>query len=304
MSERRSRVKKFADLREEIMSVSSDKIETSELSPYANQLHKLDQQQFENMDIQKNEHKPLHLRRHGFDISSVDSINDQIDPIDNEKLDNLFESASEELIEDTDSFKSHYLSDFISEAKQYNVEKGFRVEHDTKSNLLKELKAQEDFEDFDFELESFDDEVIETLDHPTEVAPDPRPNLRPEDLFEPKDFVQEDYEETIEFHSDEVNAQLEQEDNFEETIMMQVARLAQEEMSNTDYMDYEPNDLLEATTQLKIQLDHQNEVVKDMETRIDKTSRSMNILLTALIICLVLLIAAFGYVLLRLYGMI
>lgn len=300
MSQRRSRVKKFEKLREEIMNETSDKIETKELSPFANQLHRLDDEQFENMDVSSyQEHQPLHLRRETFDVSSTDS-----DPVDNEKLDDLFESASESMIEDTDSFRSNYLADFIDEAKQYNVEKGYRVDHDTKSNLLRELKAQhlyheQDDQDIQEDIEVYEDELIETLE-PEYVEE--------QEEFEPEHFEQADFEQTMEFQSTELEQQPtieDDDDSLEETIMMQVARLAENEMSEEDFLDeYAPSDLLEATTKLKVQLDQQSEVVKDMESKIDKTSRSMNILLTVLITTLLILLAVFGYVFLRIFEII
>lgn len=300
MSQRRSRVKKFEKLREEIMNETFDKIETKELSPFANQLHRLDDEQFENMDVSSyQEHQPLHLRRETFDVSSTDS-----DPVDNEKLDDLFESASESMIEDTDSFRSNYLADFIDEAKQYNVEKGYRVDHDTKSNLLRELKAQhlyheQDDQDIQEDIEVYEDELIETLE-PEYVEE--------QEEFEPEHFEQADFEQTMEFQSTELEQQPtieDDDDSLEETIMMQVARLAENEMSEEDFLDeYAPSDLLEATTKLKVQLDQQSEVVKDMESKIDKTSRSMNILLTVLITTLIILLAVFGYVFLRIFEII
>lgn len=303
MSQRRSRVKKYEKLREEIMNETSDKIETKELSPFANQLHRLDDEQFENMDVSSyQEHQPLHLRRETFDVSSTDS-----DPVDNEKLDYLLESASESMIEDTDSFRSNYLADFIDEAKQYNLEKGYRVDHDTKSNLLRELKAQhlyhqEDQDDLD-EVEVFEDELIETLE-PEYIQEEEE--VEPEIELEPEHIEQDDFEHTMEFQSTELETHpVAQEVSFEETIMMQVARLAENEMSEEDFLDeYAPSDLLEATTKLKVQLDQQSEVVKDMESKIDKTSRSMNILLTVLITTLVILLAVFGYVFLRIFEII
>ncbi len=300
MSQRRSRVKKFEKLREEIMNETFDKIETKELSPFANQLHRLDDEQFENMDVSSyQEHQPLHLRRETFDVSSTDS-----DPVDNEKLDDLFESASESMIEDTDSFRSNYLADFIDEAKQYNVEKGYRVDHDTKSNLLRELKAQhlyheQDDQDIQEDIEVYEDELIETLE-PEYVEE--------QEEIEPEHFEQADFEQTMEFQSTELEQQPtieDDDDSLEETIMMQVARLAENEMSEEDFLDeYAPSDLLEATTKLKVQLDQQSEVVKDMESKIDKTSRSMNILLTVLITTLLILLAVFGYVFLRIFEII
>lgn len=294
MSQKRSRVNKFAQLRDEIMNESSDKIETKELSIYADKLHQVDNQQFESMNVNP-QHEPLHLRQHDYYGDSVE-VEEEIPlaEIEHERMDELFEKSSEAMIEDTDSFKSDYLSDFINEAKQYNVEKGFRVDHDTRSNLLRELKAQQIYvEEDELEpqeiIEVDEDEVIETLTD--------------NDLFEEP---QSQVEETVEFKVEEAIDEQEETDEFEETIMMRVAQLANQEMNTQDYTDFDVNssDLLEATTKLKVQLDQQSAVVKDMKTKIDKTNRSLNVALTFLIICLVVLIAVFGYFLLKLYQVI
>lgn len=308
MSQRRSRVQKFAELREEIMSDHNERIETKELSHYANQLHRLDDEQFDNMEVSSNEHhQPLHLRRETFDVNSVDEFIEE-PQVDNEKLDSLYQTASSTMIEDTDSFRSDYLADFISEAKQYNVEKGFRSDYDTKSNLLRELKAQQiyredEIEEFDEVFSEEDDQIIETqeiIEEPVTVDP-----VEIEELeFEEPEY-EEEIEETIQFQTpDYIEEDVVEEDPFEETIMMQVAKLANQEMNDEDFYDFQSDDIMEATTQLKIQLDQQNEVVKDMGQRIDKTSRSMNVLLTVLIIFLLILIGAFAYILLKLYGIV
>lgn len=291
MSEKRSRIKKYAELRDELTKLQTDKIETKELSSFANKLHEIDDQHFENMNIENfpNEHEPLHKKELIYD----EAINKQ-----ESQLGELFETASHAIIEDTDSFKSDYLSDFISEAKQYNVDKGFRVDYDTKSNLLKELKAQRmvekgdsvsdvTFEDVSLEEESTeldslvqeDDEILETEDYSNEEPS--------------QDMVDTELE----------NHPINQE-HQQNTIMMQVEKLANQEITEADLVEFNEQDLIEATTQLKLELDKQSEVVKNMENQIDKTSRSMNILLWLLIICLFVLIAVFGYILLKMNGFI
>ena len=64
MSQRRSRVKKHADLRESIMREYEERIETKELSTFASKLHQIDEEQFENMEVDSTpeDHSPLHLR--------------------------------------------------------------------------------------------------------------------------------------------------------------------------------------------------------------------------------------------------
>ena len=272
MSQRRSRVKKHAELRETIMRDYGEKIETKELSTFASKLHQIDEDQFENMEVESSSegHSPLHLRDSFYEHDSVD----------NEKIDSLIEESSHELIEDTDSFRSNYLDEFIDEAKQYNLERGFRVDHDTRSNLLSELKAQQLITDEE------EQELIEDVELTEDQEHEYLETLSDDDLFQEPEIVQEV-------------------EPIEDTIMMRVQELSLEEMSDDDYYESTGNTgLMEATTKLQVQIDEQNQVVQDMGQQLDKTNRVMSVLLTMLIFFLIVLVSIVGYVLLDLYGII
>ena len=276
MSQKRSRVQKHADLRDSIMRDNEEKIETKELSSFASKLHQIDDNHFESMSVASSveSHSPLHLRDSFYESEDVNT----------EKIDSLIEQSSVELIEDTDSFRSNYLQEFIDEAKQYNVEKGFRVDHDTRSNLLRELRAQhivseEEIEQFEEEIEQLENddehEYLETLSD--------------DDLFQEPEIVDEP-----EFT-----------DPLEDSIMMKVAEYSEEELDDNDYFETTGNTgLLEATTRLQVQIEEQDQYVKDMGSKLDKTNKAMNVLLTMLIIFIIAIIIVVGYLLLSLYEII
>jgi hypothetical protein len=269
MSQKRSRVQKHADLRDSIMRDNEEKIETKELSSFASKLHQIDDNHFESMSVASSveSHSPLHLRDSFYESEDVNT----------EKIDSLIEQSSVELIEDTDSFRGNYLQEFIDEAKQYNVEKGFRVDHDTRSNLLRELRAQHIVSEEEIEQLENDDEheYLETLSD--------------DDLFQEPEIVDEP-----EFT-----------DPLEDSIMMKVAEYSEEELDDNDYFETTGNTgLLEATTRLQVQIEEQDQYVKDMGSKLDKTNKAMNVLLTMLIIFIIAIIIVVGYLLLSLYEII
>lgn len=271
MSQKRSRVQKHADLRDSIMSDVETRIETKELSSFASKLHQIDDNHFEEMkvDVNQETHLPLHLRQ-----SFQEEKEFSVDNFSTEKLDSLYEESSVELIEDTDSFKSDYLQDFIEEAKQYNVEKGFRVDHDTRSNLLRELRAQHivtEEEEFELLHEDIEDELLETE----------------ADSYPIEEKVVEEVE------------------PIEDTIMMRVAEYSESPLDSKDYAESNGNTgLLEATTKLQIQMEEQDQYVKDMGNKLDQTNRVMNVLLTMLGIFLIAIILVIGYLILVSYEII
>lgn len=112
-----SRVKKYAQLREELASDNESEIKSEALAPYADRLSKIDTR-FKPMESSKTVHSPLHSRNTAY--SPVD------EPV-------TFEEST---------FNSEYLDQFIEEVKQYNMRKGYRKNEDTKSELLLKVKEK------------------------------------------------------------------------------------------------------------------------------------------------------------------
>jgi hypothetical protein len=112
-----SRVKKYAQLREELANDNESEIKSEALAPYADRLSKIDTR-FQPMENIKNIHSPLHSRNAAY--APVD------EPV-------TFEEST---------FNSEYLDQFIEEVKQYNMRKGYRKNEDTKSELLQKVKEK------------------------------------------------------------------------------------------------------------------------------------------------------------------
>jgi hypothetical protein len=112
-----SRVKKYAQLREELANDNESEIKSDALAPYADRLSKIDSR-YQPMENTKNVHSPLHSRNAAY--APVD------EPV-------TFEEST---------FNSEYLDQFIEEVKQYNMRKGYRKTEDTKSELLLKVKEK------------------------------------------------------------------------------------------------------------------------------------------------------------------
>jgi hypothetical protein len=158
-----SRVKKYAQLRDELANDNESEIKSEALAPYAQRLSKIDTR-YQPMEPNKVAHSPLHSRDAAY--APVDQ------PV-------TFEEST---------FNSEYLDQFIEEVKQYNMRKGYRKSEDTKSELLLKLKEKsepelpvientvEDIQTSDDEQtismqvhqlvsdEEFDDEIVQAVD--------------------------------------------------------------------------------------------------------------------------------------------
>ena len=114
-----SRVKKYAQLREELANDNESEVKSEALAPYADRLSKIDTR-YQPMNTIKTTHSPLHSRNAAY--SPVE------EPV-------TFEEST---------FNNEYLDQFIEEVKQYNMRKGYRKSDDTKKELV--LKVKESLE--------------------------------------------------------------------------------------------------------------------------------------------------------------
>ncbi|PKM69427.1 MAG: hypothetical protein CVU94_03930 [Firmicutes bacterium HGW-Firmicutes-19] len=110
-----SRVKKYAQLRDELASDNESEIKSEALAPYADRLSKIDTR-YQPMEASKVTHSPLHSRNAAY--APVE------EPV-------TFEEST---------FNNEYLDQFIEEVKQYNMRKGYRKSEDTKSEVLLKVK--------------------------------------------------------------------------------------------------------------------------------------------------------------------
>ena len=110
-----SRVKKYAQLREELANDNESEVKSEALAPYADRLSRIDTR-YQPMETAKATHSPLHSRNAAY--APVD------EPV-------TFEEST---------FNNEYLDQFIEEVKQYNMRKGYRKSEDTKSEVLLKVK--------------------------------------------------------------------------------------------------------------------------------------------------------------------
>lgn len=114
-----SRMKKYAQLREELASDNESEVKSEALAPYADRLSKIDTR-YQPMETVKTTHSPLHSRNAAY------------------------APVEEPMTFEESTFNNEYLDQFIEEVKQYNMRKGYRKSEDTKSELL--LKVKESVE--------------------------------------------------------------------------------------------------------------------------------------------------------------
>ena len=139
--EKISRVKKYQNLRESLQNDAETKIETPDLSEFANRLNKIDANQFEKIEIEDVNHDPIHARRNRYLTESGD--------------------IQEDLGKTTQfSFNNEYLDEYISEVKQYNKNKGLLKNEDTSLNILENMKQDKvNYSDFMMEKENVQSDV-------------------------------------------------------------------------------------------------------------------------------------------------
>lgn len=140
--EKLSRVKKYAQLREELMNDAESQVSSSELSEFAKRLNRIDSNQFDKMNTtEKSEHDPVHLRRESyFEQPAKKAVN----------------------VEDTfSSFNNEYLDEYINEVKQYNQLHGYSSSEDTAKNILNTFKK---------EISSLDElDILPSFEETTEI---------------------------------------------------------------------------------------------------------------------------------------
>ncbi|MBV1708916.1 MAG: hypothetical protein KMY54_03565 [Erysipelothrix sp.] len=112
-----SRVKKYAQLRDELASDNESEIKSEALAPYADRLSKIDTR-YQPMETNQVTHSPLHSRNAAY--APVE------EPV-------TFEEST---------FNNEYLDQFIEEVKQYNMRKGYRKAEDSKSEVLLKVKEK------------------------------------------------------------------------------------------------------------------------------------------------------------------
>ena len=279
MSEKRSRVKKYATLRDQMINDTQSEIETKELSSFANQLHAIDSEQFNSMQVDNSSdyHSPLHKRNDYYSYSKPVEFTEPVAdlPQEPEDYNNLMDSI-------------------VNEVKQYNVEKGYRKNDDTRSNLLFELKSKQNIirpygpnsiSQKTLELDD-EEELLETIDDSTLEPENVAPNL----------------DDTQIFNVDDVQIKLQEKTDYtdiNETISMKINEYMNND-SNNLYYDNDDNDLVQKTMELKSKIDEQSTIVDSIKSKVDRTNLVINTVLTVLVVAVVAILFVFIYMILKL----
>ena len=227
MTNRKSRMAKNAQLHQELLSEKEDKIITKELSPFANQLNNIDNQ-FERMDIpletDENYVSPLHHRNERY-VPKQEADIEVKESVDEEVEDIV------ERVEDT-GFSNDFLEDFIDEVKQYNVEKGYRNTVDTQSNVLSGLDGWQS------NLRPFGNQAKPVT---TEMTLEEQLKEMPTIEAEPEEVIEENDEETIMLEVRRL-AEIDEKEPFvsnelEETIAFEIEAPQEEEKIETEIQE-------------------------------------------------------------------
>lgn len=277
MTVKRSRVNKYASLREEVLHESNNQIESKELSAFANQLHAIDKNQFTEMKVDEtaNYHSPLHVRNEFYSYQK-------------ETIEPKIIQPAEPVSQDTSSYSVNYIDDVIKEVKQYNLNKGYRNHIDTRSNVLNELKIKTDIlrpygttkTEKPAVLQAVEEQVVEEIGST-------------------------DSENTQQFDITDIKEPEIQKPVFDETILMKVAQYAED--SSETYLDQEdftePNpatqQLFEQTQELKTQVNRQANEIQSMNSKMSRTNFVLNILLVLVSVAVLVILFFLVYMFLK-----
>lgn len=222
--------------------------------------------QFERMDI------PLEKDQNY--VSPLHHRNERYVP--KQEVDIEVNEVIKEEIEEETGFSNDFLEDFIHEVKQYNVEKGYRHTVDTQSNVLSSIDGwQSNLRPFGNQSQPIKSEM--SLEEQLKEMPTIEP--------EPQEVVEE---------------------NDEETIMLEVRRLAE-----IDEKENFVSDELEETIAFEIESPHEVEEEIKIETDIQEGvteqtfgEKLINFFLYLLIFASIIVIGIIIYIVLSVNGII
>ncbi len=257
----RSRVKKFEQLRRDILNENINNDYTNEnLKQMADKLASA------GINVEKNNtyrQSQNYIPHHQKTFDDIELNQKSIEPV----------------VKNT-NFNNDYMTDFLSEVKAYNLEKGYRSQDDTKANLLNELNIKPEIRPFGNNYKN--DELIEKI-------------------------------ENIEAKSD-----IENTDNSEvEELSSKVEILSNEDFDISKTMESEPvpynhnveleNSQLKTmifhqTQELKTNFGNQKKEIDEVNNKIDRVNLILNITLGILVFAIIIILGFFVYQLLKING--
>lgn len=272
MSQNKSRMKRNEWLHQQLINEKEEKIQTKELSPFAQKLNEIDAQ-FEPMDVEYEpeieEASPLHLRNERFSLKKEVEIQEESKPKEAD-------------------FSNDYLEQFINEAKEYNMEKGYRKEIDTKANVLSNIEGWQThvrpFGDAPEQIRPSKTQELNEIDYSSDTA------LHLEDLMN-------------EYEADE-----EHEVDDQETIMLEVRRLSEMKMEEPEIPIHDTDETItlvkeEILSQEQEEISNEEnsiqEVIEKKEAKASTSETIINFLLYVLVGASLVVVLIIIYILLR-----
>ncbi len=228
-----SRVKKYQELRNEVENDPEKELVSPALSSYAERLNKVHPHLSKVQAKQgQSGYEAIHKKR----LDSFDSM---------EETDNL-----------AHDFNDDYMSEFLSEVKAYNIEKGYRKNEDTSKDILRPLKSEDDL------LKELAKKQVEDVSNVTENA------------------VQESLDITLEEDQDAIRKLIE--NDFEDIDLEDDINQTQ---SNTDIQQ-----VVEETQKLKLQISEYEKGLIDMNNSVLSSNRLINFLIFVLVLVLMIML--------------
>lgn len=258
--EKLSRVKKYAQLREELMNDAESQVTSSDLSEFAKRLNRIDSAQFDTIETnQQADHDPVHLRRETY-----------------------FEDNQKNEKEDTLSmtFNNEYLDEYINEVKQYNKERGFLSSENTTSNILNGLRKKVDSK----EIDSLSDLNLEpSFEETTEIPIFSQNNDATSISLEVKNLLNASKEIEEEDKPEQAMTYIEADDEI--TPIKQSVDFEEELRKEKELREK----LMNETVMMRSQLDDYDKELNDVNDSVVHTNRILNVVLIILILAMLVI---------------
>lgn len=275
--EKLSRVKKYEDLRKNIESQSGNEVASNKLTSYANRLNDIDPVIFKKMEISDDDtYKPERERRDSYFKEEIES------PISN--------------------FKNEYLDDFINEVREYNIRKGTREDMDTQIDILHQLHnvKREKRAHYVEEIQEDDTSTLSQSEIAMQIHNLLREedeeessravidNIRPFSIGEPAVVKKKEVLEDIitpNAIADDIEI-VEEEPVVNQTVALHTIR------NPSEYEDEAKlhHKFVEETQQLRVQMSEYEGELTDLNEGLDKTNKTLNVILSLLILSLIVII--------------
>lgn len=274
-----SRKQKYEELRNRIANDVESDIHSKDLSSYEKRLNQINANTFKAPEEESN---------HQYRSPSREKVVENVKPSTTSVSDDLGFDIPPIKAENTTTFESPFLKDYLSDVKQYNVEQGNAFSDDTTVNILRSLRGEKPQP----VLKPFMDETAEV---------EPKPVSKP---------VLNDTT-TIPFQSatptypefDEPTNTMSKEDIAQEVqnLINGISKSSsQAQKSTQDTSSYDTNQterqkLLNETTQMRAQLDDYEENLYEMNEKMQRTNRILNVVFIVLIVALLVAFSVVVY---------